>query len=392
MQTAQLVLPTLATLALGTALLMPLRDDRQGRRATLRGVVPLRPDFRVIDVPATIDVPISLAQPAVEPFLAEHDLDASTSVPLSARNGVDNSAVGTDVESLTAATRPKKPAFASSFVARVLGLFAAASSERPHTHEARESTSNVEANGSDASDTSGVGTTTIERSFAHEISRLLAPPKPNEQIEYNVAQTSKEPAFVSTEHPFSETLETQLSSAEPVVSRIRVGTERAVPLTRLPLRPLPETVTWPNHLEPPRGACSRETRHDVLRELIGGPASVDIRVLELAISQEDRVGRMLALRALRKTAPNQNSLAAFVEILRIGSDDERAFAVDALTTHGTPNDLVPAFDDRVEAVAARAALAYVGSGRRSDYLERLAPFLDTVRIESILILLAGIVE
>lgn len=47
MQLEQFVLPTLATVALGTALLVPLRDDRRGKRATLGGIEPLRADFRV---------------------------------------------------------------------------------------------------------------------------------------------------------------------------------------------------------------------------------------------------------------------------------------------------------------------------------------------------------
>lgn len=115
-------------------------------------------------------------------------------------------------------------------------------------------------------------------------------------------------------------------------------------------------------------------------------------MLETAYAEEDGNGRLLALRALARMETSSQSRSTFVKALRTGTDDERTIALDALTSHGEPADLVPGLRDRVEAIAAQAALAYVGSRRRADYRERLIAHIDVARIESILVLLAGVVE
>ena len=97
MQPEQLVLPTLATIALGAALLVPLRDDRRGKRATLGGVQPMRTEFYAVDseskrpdvvMSATESTPdatsapqtasatkLEAAEPATAPFAVDERLD-----------------------------------------------------------------------------------------------------------------------------------------------------------------------------------------------------------------------------------------------------------------------------------------------------------------------------
>ncbi len=56
-------------------------------------------------------------------------------------------------------------------------------------------------------------------------------------------------------------------------------------------------------------------------------------------------------------------------------------------------DALPvAFRDRVEAIAARAVLAYVGAGDRETYRAALATHVDDARIVALLALLAGVIE
>jgi hypothetical protein len=100
---------------------------------------------------------------------------------------------------------------------------------------------------------------------------------------------------------------------------------------------------------------------------------------------------LLALQALVRCrfAGARESL---VDALRLGSDDERAFAVDSLVALGDRASLDIALSDRVDAIAARAALGFVGSDRRADYAAALAPHLDARRIEAILGLLAGVLR
>jgi hypothetical protein len=169
--------------------------------------------------------------------------------------------------------------------------------------------------------------------------------------------------------------------------------ERIIPLTRLPLRPQGFAITWTAALaefEVSR-APSREQRHGVLERLVREPASVSSDIIARAYHEEDGEGRAIALRVLLRNFPEAGRLA-FIEALRIGSDEERAIAVDGLTAIGAREELTPAFADRVDAIAAKAALAYVGTFTRADYANALSAYIDRARIDTILHLLAGIVE
>jgi hypothetical protein len=99
-------------------------------------------------------------------------------------------------------------------------------------------------------------------------------------------------------------------------------------------------------------------------------------------------GRCAALRALRRIDAT-HSVDVFVQVLRTGSDSERSLAVDGLAAAGSRDALVPALNDPLDAIAAKAALAYVGSNSREDYRAALAPFVPVERIEALLALLGG---
>jgi hypothetical protein len=171
----------------------------------------------------------------------------------------------------------------------------------------------------------------------------------------------------------------------------RARPERKAPLTRLPLRPHTGTVAWPLLLEPSAGDCNRDARHRMLAEFARANGVADEAVLVAAYREEDAAGRALALRGLRRRTSGE-ARAIFEEAIRDGTDDERAAAVEALAACGPRESLMPALTDRVDAIAARAALGYVRSRERADYHLALAPFVDAARIDALLSLLAGYLE
>jgi hypothetical protein len=101
---------------------------------------------------------------------------------------------------------------------------------------------------------------------------------------------------------------------------------------------------------------------------------------------------MLALAALRRSNASKEAIETFTEALGTGSDEERALAVDALSEAGAREQIARGLTDRIDAIAAKAALAYVGTTARDDYRLALSPLIDESRIETILALLAGVVE
>lgn len=123
--------------------------------------------------------------------------------------------------------------------------------------------------------------------------------------------------------------------------------------------------------------------------LASGP--VRERVLLDAIGEEDGALRLLALQSLARSR-SEGAGDAFAEILVRGSDEERSLAIDALLAIDRREDILAAFGDRVEAIAAKAALAYVGTRRRDDYLEILDRRVDRPRRNAILTLLAATLE
>jgi hypothetical protein len=115
------------------------------------------------------------------------------------------------------------------------------------------------------------------------------------------------------------------------------------------------------------------------------------RALACAYREEDAIGRAMALRGLARVS-TQGSQAILSDALSLGSDDERALAVDLLSRSDDRDSLIPALQDRLDAIAARAALAYVRSNRRSDFESVLSSHVDQRRLETILALLGGILE
>jgi hypothetical protein len=170
-----------------------------------------------------------------------------------------------------------------------------------------------------------------------------------------------------------------------------VRSEPIVPLTRLPLRSHAKRVAWPLRLEPPCDDSNPERRYRLLVELAAAPGGDAEPTLIAAYREEDATGRAVVLRCLKQVR-SEAALALFAEALTKGTDEERAIAVDALASNETRDVLAAALSDRVDAIAARAALAYVGSRNRADYAAALAPFLERARIETLLALLAGYVE
>jgi hypothetical protein len=179
-----------------------------------------------------------------------------------------------------------------------------------------------------------------------------------------------------------------VTASEPPKATIATGTP---PLTRLPLRSLHEAVTWPASFAAGLEPWSEAKRHEFLRHSAGSDQPALVSALCLAYREENQAGRLLALRALRgRRDPSAREL--FVDALRRGTDDERATAVDALEVAGERDALVEALSDRVDAVAARAALAYVGLRPRADFERLLEPLVDGERRAAILGLLGAVLE
>jgi len=219
----------------------------------------------------------------------------------------------------------------------------------------------------------------VERSFAAELGQLVPTEGPAAIEAVALVEVTDESSQTS-------------GATGPVVVRPAGGAyERAVPLTRTPLRHMACAITWPSLIDLPAESTSRSERHALLKRLDHESCPILEAVLLAAYAEEDADGRALALRSLLR----QHCAGArdvFVDALRVGSDDERSFAVDALVAIGDRDALPPALCDRVEAIAARAAFGYVGSYSRADYAAALDPFVDRARVEAILTLLAGVVQ
>ena len=399
MEPGQFVLPTLATIALGAALLVPLRDDRRGRRATLGGHQPLRPDFA--DVAS-----VGCVEPEANSYATEPIVDGADCDPTSETVPPDEAQIvfiegaheppQNDAPRLSDTHVRDRPSILRWLRAVVSG--SAMDGRRRSAQDDRNpaATSDVAANDRGATGTSrfedfGSESTIMERSFAAELDSLLNPTCTNRAegsgLVNDADQSTKPDGIRTIDEPFRES-----DASSNVSVRFPSLGDRIVPITRLPLRPQTLDVTWPHELDPPRLASSRDDRYALLKTLARNPDDAIARILESAFRQEDAQGRLLALRALSRTTATQRSRTTFLEALKMGTDDERAMAVDALVTHGACGDLAAACNDRVDAIAAQAALAFVASDRRADYRVALSPFVDPARIDTILILLAGVVE
>ena len=175
------------------------------------------------------------------------------------------------------------------------------------------------------------------------------------------------------------------------VRHIAVSYERIVPLTRLPLRSRTSAITW--FVTPPDADAQSASRQrlELLERYGRGAASADAETLLRAHREEETEGRIHALRALAKYHAT-SGIAAFDDALRTGTDDERAIAIDGLVAAGARERVRALLHDRVDAIAAKAAIAYVGSNRRVDFTAALRPLLDDGRVATLLALLAGYIE
>ncbi len=179
-----------------------------------------------------------------------------------------------------------------------------------------------------------------------------------------------------------------MSSVEREDRFVRSQRTWSVPPTRMPLRPI-VTPEWPQLLPLPFTEASRESRHAVLARRFRAEDGAYEPALCAAFTEEDARGRILALRALG-ALQGPASLAVLVGALNDGTDDERSAALDSLATRGERSALAGALTDRVDAIAARAALAIVNSGDRGDYERMLGPLVDHARLETLLGLLAAV--
>ncbi len=436
----------MATAALGTALLVPLRDERRGRRAThVKGTVPLRPDFRGLTSaqppqPADND---SLAEIHADEGRLAADMQDAAHVVTAFTNGRTN----------VASPNPSRAGSETLRVARTLfntRMFQAWGLDIANAVRASLRRRPVE----------DCVTTVTERPFADELAALLkaerhsqtgrsvdlgqprqmgaaqddvviepastlaaditpsAPlphaERPTSHTEQSANQNAVEKyaSWVSEPHlapddrtppPDADRTAEGTTAAQSmpdpavaeecgdaltlVVSAKPSSLERVIPLTRLPLRAVATDISWASQF----GTGARDERHALLARIRRGEQDAPYDTLVSAYQQEDAEGRNLALSALARRFP-YDGIALFVDALATGNDGERAIAVDALVAAGQRQALTTALDDRVEAIAARAALAFVGTTVRADYVAALGTLVDEARLGAILGLLAGLVE
>lgn len=359
-----LIMPILAAGSLTVALLVPFRDARRGERATLGGRTPIRSSFGTNDPVehSNTTVPqigrISRAIDAIgEKFV----------VLLGGRPRASTSTTTYDDDAGLAADAGSDDSFAD----RIAGLVS-------------ESTSTE------------VQSPSIQYDVAPAMGREVTDLRRNSESDASVIAESTNRASHEA-NPFELTDETL---AKPLLSsQDERGSEGGTllardlppPLTRLRLRPDSGAITWPMHLPMPHLGLNDRERRAMLADLERTAGPSHERALACAYREEDAIGRTVALRALARISTH-GSFAILSDALNLGSDDERALAVDLLSCTDDRESLVPALQDRVDAIAARAALAYVRSNRRSEYEALLSPHVDKRRLETILALLGGILE
>ena len=150
-------------------------------------------------------------------------------------------------------------------------------------------------------------------------------------------------------------------------------------------------IAWPVDFGESEADSIPHDRHAKLLELAHAPDDANASALHAGLRHANAAERLSILRILERTSGAATQVI-FHDLLRTGSDTERALAVDVLARCGERSALVEAFADRVDAVAARAAFAYVGTNVRSDYESILTTYVDRHRLERILDLLGGVLE
>jgi hypothetical protein len=336
MNAVGLLMPIVAAGSLTIALLVPLRDARRGERATLSGRMPIR------------------------------------------------SLLGTTEHQGVRSTRGSYVARLRRAIDTMRATFVAVLALRPRAmNSIATDNERVDA---DESTTSG-------DSFADRLASLVSDPAPSDGQSPPIEHESD-----VSEGDRSDLDGRPLATSMPDSKHTQAPQERTLlardvppPLTRLRLRPDSGAITWPKHLPMPHLGMGDGERRTILADLQRAADFSHERALTCAYREEDAIGRAMALRGLARVSTH-GSQAVLADALKFGSDDERALAVDLLSRSDDRESLVPALNDRLDAIAARAALAYVGSNRRSDYENLLSPHVDERRLASILSLLGGILE
>ena len=414
MQLEQLVLPTLATIALGAALLVPLRDDRRGKRATFGGVQPMQTEFRTVDTDRTrSDAVTAEANSALD--------DRSTPSPTISPSSFADESVSHPEAPVHASTADERPHIENeSFTPNTtISLDALAApmndllvrqplKDRLKSLVALLGFSPKSAREDDASRT--LPCIEHTRSFVSELDTLLNLNRSESERVTPIEAVSTQalhympipPAIVSLERTSTlEAIETEPSSHDvSSVPAQRAPMARVVPLTRLPLRPHHTSITWTESIagiaafarEAELAGRDRHLRHALLFSLAESACEDAVAALHVAFREEDAEGRCLVLRAMMRLSPSAGARAIYIDALHSGTDEERSIAIDGLVRIGERAAVVPAFNDRLDAIAAKAALSYVDSRDRMAYIKALEPHVDRARIDAILALLAGFVE
>jgi len=173
---------------------------------------------------------------------------------------------------------------------------------------------------------------------------------------------------------------------------IQQSRDRIAPVTRRPLRAQTAEPTWPELAGAGSERLSPGDRQTLLNELVEGEPRAGLgAVFALAATEEERELRPLALRALVAGAYPEGR-DVFAEALHSGSEVERSMAIDGLARIGALDELPFAFGDRLEPLAAKAALAFVRSRDRRALESALEGRVDAGRRDAILRLLAGVLE
>ena len=165
--------------------------------------------------------------------------------------------------------------------------------------------------------------------------------------------------------------------------------QRVVPVTRRRLRQRGGSVGWPALVEPVQSDLSAAERCRILDDVIADEhAPGRAIVLVRAVREEEGALRLAALKAL-VTLRCADGLETFREVLSSGSDAERSLAIDGLAALGATEDLALALSDRLEPLAAKAALHMCPSRKRQELDALLQTNCDALRRDAILGLLAG---
>ncbi len=178
----------------------------------------------------------------------------------------------------------------------------------------------------------------------------------------------------------------QQTSPPRQASRPRL--DRIIPITRRRLRQ-EVPITWPATLGRDANVLGTAERLELLKIFTDLPSEASGETLARAYLEEDLEGRVFALRALVSGGQAEGP-SIFREALRRGTEIERTLAIEGLQRHRRYEELLPALHDRVEAIAAKAALAFARTQSRREFAERLERHVSGPRLEALLELLVGL--